>query len=948
MANKEIPPQVVDTIRALEQLLHQEQLLSEPLAIGGLAIEDRDVREEVFSGGPGGPWPQHPYHLFQVRWRDWEGEVFIGPFLTETTAHVLVGVWGDYGAALELNCARYVEISRGDVLDIWHNGAMTVVGRGPLKHEEVRSYVGKRSPEIIQGSRVNLGSIPVKAELEFADVQDFLMRMIKYGLARRQLKERIRQEAKGKGSSLAQLAALLREGPGSPKCLEADRWQEEVKPVTRPFLERIWQAWQKRSGASLGEPRFAEYVRNVQLTRMSIDSVSFVLARMRYDLYVGVWLGSESKAGDLNDKLVWGISLWGSRDFVESLGDTLVKLEVIPENRGRIDTSAAFKGGVTLTVLDARSPDELEGAVEVELVERIVSDLDAWIKRLSPKLDQIIQVMRTVPVPEGNSLGSLDKYVRGRGFQFPSSLLATYYLSLQTKPFVILTGISGTGKTKLAQLFAEWMSPVVETEVTVSESPEPTDTSFYIEIKPYMLKYSRAVVPVGVWQYFDVPELGQSTQVRLAYPGGEEVCKLGLQPHPQNPNGYLQLLFKGGLRRWMRDNLAVGDLLMIETIGEEGEAYRLEKYRPQTRTVVERERNYAFVPVRPDWTDSRGLLGFQNLITGTYSATDFLRLLLRAAINLQSARPRPYFVILDEMNLAKVEYYFADFLSVMESRWLGEGGNIEQERLILHNQPRCVLAAGNEEVVDASYYHEERFTCLVKCEECPFATFVDEGYHHDGEFDYEEARATGFTPQHFVPPRLTVPLNVYFAGTVNVDETTYMFSPKVLDRANTIEFGDVHLDTYFGVAHTDGATASTADEQTIEIFANNRQFTLLPKQVPELRSDPELAPYRDQLVRLNQLLKPFEMHFGYRVADEVLLYLWNAQELNDPAFSLDVAFDHQIYQKVLPKFHGSQAKLREPLEALRAFCEEHGYALSGAKIQRMLGMLMKEGFASFA
>jgi 5-methylcytosine-specific restriction endonuclease McrBC GTP-binding regulatory subunit McrB len=761
MARKEIPPQAMDTMRALERLLHREQLLSEPLVIGDLVIEDRGVREGVFSGGPGGPWPRHPYHLFQVRWQDWEGEIFIGPFIKETNAYVLVGVWGDYGAALELNCTLHVKINSNDALDIRHSGAMTVVGHGRLKDAEVRSYVGERCPEIVRGSQVDLGRIPIKAELEFADVQDFLARMIKYGLARRKLKERRRREEKGQDSLLEQ-----------------------------------------------------------QMGRVS--------------------------------------------------------------------------------------------------------------------------------EPDDSPLGSLAKYVRAQGFHFPSNLLAAYFLSLQTKPFAILTGVSGTGKTKLAQLFAEWMSPVVETEVTVAESPQPTDTSFYIEIKPYMLKYSRAVVPVGVWQYFDVPELGQSTQVRLAYPGGEEVCKLGLQPHPQNPNGYLQLLFKGGLRRWMRDNLAVGDLLMIETIGEEGEAYRLEKYRPQTRTVVERERNYAFVPVRPDWTDSRGLLGFHNLITGTYSATDFLRLLLRAAINLQSARPRPYFVILDEMNLAKVEYYFADFLSAMESRRLGEGGNIEQERLILHNQPRCVLAAGNEEVVDASYYHEERFTCLVKCEECPFTTFVDEGYHHNGEFDYEEARATGFTPQHFVPPRLTVPLNVYFAGTVNVDETTYMFSPKVLDRANTIEFGDVHLDTYFSVAQTDGATASTADEQTIEIFADNRQFTLLPKQLPELRSNPELAPYRDQLVRLNQLLKPFEMHFGYRVADEVLLYLWNAQELNDPAFDLEVAFDHQIYQKVLPKFHGSQAKLREPLEALGAFCEEHGYGLSAAKIQRMLDMLIKEGFASFA
>jgi hypothetical protein len=457
--------------------------------------------------------------------------------------------------------------------------------------------------------------------------------------------------------------------------------------------------------------------------------------------------------------------------------------------------------------------------------------------------------------PSTRLLSSLTDYVAGRGFYFPPELLVTYYLSLQTKPFAILTGISGTGKTKLAQLFAEWMSPA-------------------------------------------------------------------------------------------------GD-------------------------------DYAFVPVRPDWMDSRGLLGFHNLITGTYSATDFLRLLLRATMNLQSDRPRPYFVILDEMNLAKVEYYFADFLSVIESRRRGESGRTEQECLILHNQPRCILAAGNEGVVDPGYYHEKRFTCLVRCEKCPFASLVNEAYHHDGEFDYDEASAAGFAPQHFVPPRLIVPLNVYFAGTVNVDETTYMFSPKVLDRANTIEFGSVRLDTYFSLANADGARTSTADGETIAAFINNGRFALLPKQVPKLQSDPDLETYREQLVRLNQLLKPFEMHFGYRVADEVLLYLWNAKNLSDPAFDLDTAFDHQLCQKVLPKFHGSQARLQDPLEHLLLFCvdSERQPSMPGAelepadrqrirelksksvddlrshgarhpraahKVRRMLDTLEKDGFASFA
>lgn len=157
----------------------------------------------------------------------------------------------------------------------------------------------------------------------------------------------------------------------------------------------------------------------------------------------------------------------------------------------------------------------------------------------------------------------------------------------------------------------------------------------------------------------------------------------------------------------------------------------------------------------------------------------------------------------------------------------------------------------------------------------------------------------------------------------------------------------MQLGQYFNNLGVSGPGVSTADERMIAAFTNNGRFTLLPKQVPELRVAAELAPYREQLVQLNQLLEPFEMHFGYRVADEVLLYLWNARKLNDPAFGLDEAFDHQIYQKVLPKFHGSQAKLQEPLKALLEFCKEHNYARSAAKVRRMLDMLMKEGFRQF-
>jgi hypothetical protein len=152
------------------------------------------------------------------------------------------------------------------------------------------------------------------------------------------------------------------------------------------------------------------------------------------------------------------------------------------------------------------------------------------------------------------------------------------------------------------------------------------------------------------------------------------------------------------------------------------------------------EKNFALVPVGADWTDNRNVLGFVNYIRETvpadggdkvpiYQSTKILDLLLEASLDTNSAKP--IFLILDEMNLSHVERYFADFLSALESRDAG-----------LH-------------------------------------------LHREGK-DKRLPRQPGGLAD--VPEILRLPRNVFVVGTVNVDETTYMFSPKVLDRANVIEF----------------------------------------------------------------------------------------------------------------------------------------------------------------
>jgi 5-methylcytosine-specific restriction endonuclease McrBC GTP-binding regulatory subunit McrB len=565
----------------------------------------------------------------------------------------------------------------------------------------------------------------------------------------------------------------------------------------------------------------------------------------------------------------------------------------------------------------------------------------AIVQTLYPELYSIL----VPPEDLSMSINQLNDYLTAHGFHFPPDLLTTYYLSLQTKPFVLLTGISGTGKTKLAQLFAEWMSPTIEEQITVNEIPEDSDEAFHLEVKPYYLKSGFIIPQNSAYQYFNIPDLHKTTSVKVQLGDTGQIVECSLRHQSHKTGGsYVYFFSKKTVQKWLSENFEVGDTLRFRVI-ERGNKYKLEKFKPTVqRRMLKHTPRYIFLSVRPDWTDNRGLLGFYNLITRTYQTTDFLRLLVQATMDSAA----PHFVILDEMNLAKVEYYFADFLSVMESRYLQEDGEIKQEMLRLHDLPRCVLVQG-ETAWDEETELAERdmsIICRVRCAGCPLRRGVDEQQWSRGQSDYDEARQAGFNPAHYAPPRLAVPINIYFTGTVNVDETTYMFSPKVLDRANTIEFNEVKLHDYFTRFSVN--ESSSVDETTRLQFTHNNTFVCLPKRVPELRTAPELEQYRQRLGDLNALLATHTMHFGYRVADEILLYLWHAKALNAPNFTLDAAFDYQIYQKVLPKFHGSQAKLQKPLTELRNFCQNNHCTRSVDKIQQMLNALTTEGFASFA
>jgi 5-methylcytosine-specific restriction endonuclease McrBC GTP-binding regulatory subunit McrB len=311
-------------------------------------------------------------------------------------------------------------------------------------------------------------------------------------------------------------------------------------------------------------------------------------------------------------------------------------------------------------------------------------------------------------------------------------------------------------------------------------------------------------------------------------------------------------------------------------------------YICQDDTPEERGKRIAFVPVKPDWMDNKGLLGYYNLLDEKYHVTPVLRLLIEAAKNPD----KPYFIILDEMNLAKVEQYFSDFLSIMESRTQDRP---EGEALHLHSSGKD----GGDEV----------------------------------------------------PSSINIPPNVYFTGTVNIDESTYMFSPKVLDRANVIEFNDVNLAGYEkGVVTSDRFVLKNQDVRDSLLPAGSEvTFSSKSDYVAALAINRNVYTYLEELLNI---LRQYHLHFSYRVINEISHFIRHAHELiqhSGNVFNLSEVMDIQILQKVLPKFHGTQGKLEEPLNRLFDFCndEDTRFPRSAEKLARMIQNLKVQGYTSF-
>jgi len=623
----------------------------------------------------------------------------------------------------------------------------------------------------------------------------------------------------------------------------------------------------------------------------------------------------------------------------QNAAELLHLIESLPENQGW-DASI----GQTLTASEA-----------IALGEGIVARIMETYETVLPLWEAVIpEAVREFLKGEGSSASGrsglkrpesvspaieldlslvLDRALMAGGLYFTPWQIATFYTALQTKGFVILSGISGTGKTRLAQAFAAALPQ--PTTVALLGAADVTVDQKYWGRGPFAYWWSYPIrddvasalhCPFNLYIYGD--------QITHVYTVTELVTRSGnegiVSPWPDitlpdergktGPDSQSGWKFKTWCKVVEQKQLSK-PLLLAEVRTLFGYINHPSALRnaliPIDDPLSMSSSNLLFVPVRTDWRDSKSLLGYYNPLTGTYEWTPFLRFLLRAAHSYRAGDGLAWFVLLDEMNLARVEYYFADLLSVLEAGRDAGGWTREPLRLL---------------------------------------------YPDDAEGD--------------LPPKeLRLPPNLYVIGTVNVDETTHAFSPKVLDRAFTLELTEADFDRYPAV---DGAPPVELDpaarQALLAAFTAGERFVRIDK--------PAIAAYvadhpavREQLRALNDLLRPYDLHFGYRVFDEIVTFLHHAGRHG--LYGAHAAFDAAVLMKVLPKFHGSRGRLEAPLKAVLAWCVdpvapaeaavadafrepetgddvmqtlgnlEYRYPRTAARARRMVWALYTHGFAAF-
>lgn len=333
---------------------------------------------------------------------------------------------------------------------------------------------------------------------------------------------------------------------------------------------------------------------------------------------------------------------------------------------------------------------------------------------------------------------------------------------------------------------------------------------------------------------------------------------------------------------------------------------------------AQKPKNFEMVQVKPNWHDSSELIGYVSRVSGSpvFVAGDFLKFVAKAWENLDV----PCFLCLDEMNLAPVEQYFAEYLSVVESRKCQEDGTITTDPILEKSK-------------------EDWYRVLT------------------AELTEDEDIRT-----RFLNDGICIPQNLIVVGTVNMDETTFSFSRKVLDRAMTIEMNEVDLyggldSQYEKIGKLEAGNLIGTAVEGVDVYQDNKAVCdMALKYLEAVNTELEGTPFK----------------VAYRTRNEFLLYVVNNLPYNkdqdgnelEQNFVIARALDEITSMKILSRIEGDETKIGKLLdklsttigEQLKVVSEkeysakkddgEKVYSVSLAKLEEMKNRL-ESGYTSF-
>lgn len=357
--------------------------------------------------------------------------------------------------------------------------------------------------------------------------------------------------------------------------------------------------------------------------------------------------------------------------------------------------------------------------------------------------------------------------------------------------------------------------------------------------------------------------------------------------------------------------------------------------------------NYLLVSVKPNWHDATDITGFRSSVNRNYYVTDFMRFLVKAKLHPNV----PFFVCLDEMNLAPVEEYFADFLSVIESRKRKKDGAIVTDAIV----PASVFN-DKDYADDFDIFLKIGLKPINKVKDITeFTAKIKESDSDESDF-FEQS----WLVEELKRDGLTIPQNVIIIGTVNMDDTTNSFSRKVIDRAMTFEtivgtFDSSYFDSDVTLGYVKNYRKGElfiSDEVRATEMMEDGRFTLSDEEknriigfINDVNSDLQGTPFKISYRILNETI------LLYR-AKQKIVELMGEEEENDGVeinTDLNSIFDDVLMQKVLPRIEGDFEKCDKCLVKLGDRAERMEWKQSSEKIEFMIKRFGKDhsGFTSF-